>query len=327
MSSSHRTRAYCGGELLAENFPLAEISDRLGQPDAVIWLDLCEPDARDFAVVAKEFGLAPLAVEDAMTERQRPKVDHYSDHLFLSLYAVRLPDDGALLSSELAVFVSPHFLITVRKDGHFDMEPVVRAWDDAIDLASSGTAFLLWGLLDVLVDGHFTTVETLDERLDDLEDQLFGEHSGAARRAIQRRSFVLRKSVVLLRRLVTPMREVVNTLLRREQGIVDDRLAPYYQDVYDHVLRVTEWTDGLRDLVGNIVETNLTIQGNQLNEIMKKLTSYAAIVAVPTAITGYFGQNVHFPGIGGYGAFAVSLVLIFVLAGGLWWFLRRRGWL
>lgn len=328
VGSEHRTRAYRDGKLIAEHFPIADISEHLKTRDEVVWLDFCEPDGADFAAIAEEFGLAPLAVEDAMSGRQRPKVDHYDDHLFLSLYAVHLHEDGSLVSSELAVFAAPRFLITVRKDGRFDMNRVVHTWDGAGDLAASGVAFLLWGLLDVLVDGHFEAVERLDDRLDELEGALFADGATEAeRRAVQRESFELRKSLVLLRRLVTPMREVVNTLIRREAKIVDDRLAPYYQDVYDHVLRVAEWTDGLRDLVGTIVETNLSLQGNVLNEVMKKLASYAAIIAIPTAVTGFFGQNVHFPGIGGYAAFGVSLSIMVVLSVSTYLLLKLRGWL
>ena len=113
---------------------------------------------------------------------------------------------------------------------------------------------------------------------------------------LQRRTFALRKSLVLLRRVVLPMREVVNSLMRRDLHVVDDEMAPYYQDVYDHVLRATEWTESLRDLVTTILETNLTLQGNRLNVIMKKVTSWAAIIAVPTAITGWYGQNLPYPG-------------------------------
>ena len=113
---------------------------------------------------------------------------------------------------------------------------------------------------------------------------------------VQRRSFELRKSLVLLRRIVIPMREVVNTLMRRDLHVVTDDLMPYYQDVYDHVLRAAEWTESLRDLVNSILETNLTIQGNRLNVITKKVTSWAAIIAVPTLITGFYGMNVPYPG-------------------------------
>ena len=322
---SHRTRAYHHGQCVSEGFDPARISEHLDD-DMVVWFDLCEPTADDFAVIAEEFGLSPLAVEDALTERQRPKLDHYDDHLFLSLYAMRLDDQDELHSSEMAVFVSPRFLITVRKDGHFDMDGVVQAWDASKDLAVSGSAYLLWGLLDVVVDSQFAVAQALDDRLDALEDKLFDTDRGATAE-VQRESFRLRKALVLMRRLVTPMREVLNSLIRREADVVDERMAPYYQDVYDHVLRATEWTDGLRDLVTTITETSLTIQGNKLNEIMKKLTSYAAIVAVPTAVTGFFGQNVPYPGFGKHDGFWASLVLMVVIAGALWIMFRVRDWL
>ncbi len=329
-ASTHRTRAYRDGKLVAEGFDPADISDHLDTTGTVVWYDLCEPDPHDLDVVAEEFGLSPLAVEDALTERQRPKLDHYADHLFLSLYAMRLGntegDMDMLHSSELAVFVSNRFLVTVRKDGRFDMDRVVQAWDAASDLATHGASYLLWGLLDVVVDSHFTVAQDLDERLDGLEDLLF-DGTGESVETVQRRSFALRKALVLMRRLVTPMREVLNALLRRELDVVNEGMTPYYQDVYDHVLRASEWTDGLRDLVTTITETNLTIQGNRLNEIMKKLTAYAAIVAVPTAVTGFFGQNVPYPGFGHHTGFWASVVIMVVIGTGLWALFRRQGWL
>jgi magnesium transporter len=151
-------------------------------------------------------------------------------------------------------------------------------------------------LLDYVIDGHFATVQQLDEALEGLEDLLFDERPHSAE--VQRRSFELRKSLVVLRRLVLPMREVVNSLLRRDLGLVDEAMGPYFQDVYDHVLRATEWTESLRDLVSTILETNLAIQGNRQNAIMKKVTSWAAIIAVPTAVTGFYGMNVPYPGFG-----------------------------
>ena len=135
---------------------------------------------------------------------------------------------------------------------------------------------------------------------------------------MQRRSFELRKSLVLLRRVVLPMREVVNSLMRRDLHVVDDSMQPYYQDVYDHVLRATEWTESLRDLVTTILETNLTIQGNRLNVITKKVTSWAAIIAVPTLITGYYGMNVPYPGFGSHWGVIVSTVIMIVAAFLLW---------
>src|SRR4051794_21993667 len=211
-------------------------------------MDVDHPSADEFALIAEEFTLNPLAVEDALHERQRPKLDHYDDHVFISLYDVRLDhDSGELVSAELAVFASARYLITVRKSPHIELDPVLQRWDDNADLAKHGVGFLLWGLLDVIVDGHFDTVQSLDTEIEELEDLLFDEPSpadaGRPKRSsneVQRRSFQLRKSLVLLRRVVLPTREVVNALMRRESNYVDDVLMPYYQDVYDHVLRAAD---------------------------------------------------------------------------------------
>jgi magnesium transporter len=144
---------------------------------------------------------------------------------------------------------------------------------------------------------------------------------------VQRRSFELRKSLVLLRRIVIPMREVVNALMRRDLHVVTEELMPYYQDVYDHVLRAAEWTESLRDLVNSILETNLTIQGNRLNVITKKVTSWAAIIAVPTLITGYYGMNVPYPGFSERVGFAISVFVIVIAAVVLYLVFKRKDWL
>src|SRR6266508_1789519 len=288
------TRLYRDGVLEAKDFPAAQISDYLDEPGTVVWLDLCEPDRADMEVVSQEFGLHPLAVEDATQQHERPKLDRYQDHAFLTAYG-------------------------------FDIDAVVARWDGSADLAAHGVGFLLWGLLDVVVDGHFATVQQLDEAIEGLEDLLFDEPSHGGE--VQRRSFELRKSLVLLRRVVLPMREVVNTLLRRDLGVVDDTMGPYFQDVYDHVLRATEWTESLRDLVSTILETNLTIQGNRLNSIMKKVTSWAAIIAVPTAVTGFYGMNVPYPGFSQHAGFVTSVALVVVLSGGLYLLFKRLDWL
>jgi magnesium transporter len=320
------TRLYRQGMLEAKDFPAAQISDFLEQPDTVVWLDLCEPDQQDLEIVSEEFGLHPLAVEDAIQEHERPKLDRYQDHAFLTAYAVSLdPATGRLQKSELAAFITPRALITVRKDPTFDIQGVMERWDGSADLAVHGVGFLLWGLLDFIIDGHFATVQQLDEALEGLEDLLFDERPHSAE--VQRRSFEVRKSLVVLRRLVLPMREVVNTLLRRDLGLVDEAMGPYFQDVYDHVLRATEWTESLRDLVSTILETNLSIQGNRLNTITKKVTSWAAIIAVPTAVTGFYGMNVPYPGFGKPLGVFTSTALLVVLSGGLYLLFKRLDWL
>jgi magnesium transporter len=322
-----RTRLYAGGALVEQGFPVADISTRLEEPGTVVWLDLAAASAIDLKTVSEEFSLDPLAVEDAAATHERPKLDRYPDHLFLNVYASYVDTRTmALETSEIAAFVTPRALITVRKDDRFEVDELTAAWDANVDLAGSGVGYLLHGLLDLVVDSHFAAVQALDDELEDLEDRLFEEHpSGDV--DVPRRSFELRKSLVRLRRVVLPMREVVNTLMRRHLGVVDESMSPYYQDVYDHVLRATEWTEGLRDFVTTILETHLTIQGNRLNETMKKLTSWAAIIAVPTAVTGFFGQNVPYPGFQEQAGFYGSVAIMLLIAIGLYVSFRRRGWL
>jgi magnesium transporter len=322
-----RTRVYRQGSCTDENFEPERISDFLEEDGTVVWMDVDHPTAEQFALIAEEFSLNPLAVEDALHERQRPKLDHYDDHVFISLYGVNLDhDSGQLVTGELAVFASARYLITVRKSGDLDPDPVVKRWDDNADLAKHGVGFLLWGLLDVVVDSHFDTVESLDTEIEELEDLLFDDTPRAPE--VQRRSFELRKSLVMLRRVVLPTREVLNALMRRESVFVDDVLMPYYQDVYDHVLRAADWTDSLRDLVSTILETNLTIQSNKMNEIMKAVTSWAAIAAVPTIVTGYYGMNVRiFPGANTVSGGVVALVLMVFGVAALYVTFKRRDWL
>jgi magnesium transporter len=317
---------YRDGVLVSEGFPVADISDYLPEEGVVVWLDLYAPDAGDLEVLTEEFGLHPLAVEDAVHEHQRPKVDRYRDHLFLSAYAVQLDSSlGELTSSEIAAFITPRALITVRKNEGFDIEGLIARWDDVPALAASGVGYLLHGLLDYLVDGHFAAVQSLDDAIEELEDQLFSTTSNGTE--VQRRSFELRKSLVLTRRVVLPMREVVNTVMRRDLKLVDETMSPYYQDVYDHVIRATEWTESLRDLVTTIMETRLTIQGNRLNEIMKQLTAWAAIIAVPTAVTGFYGQNVPYPGFQQQWGFYASAALLVGIGGLLYLTFKRKNWL
>ena len=321
-----RTRLYRGGNLELEGFPVADISDHLADEAVTIWLDLRDPDRDDLAVLSDEFGLHPLAIEDAVYEHERPKLDRYRSHLFMTAYGARLDTvTGRLITSELSAFITRQALITVRKDDGLDIDAVVERWDASPDLAKFGVGFLLHGLLDYIIDGHFETVQSLDDTVEALEDQLFDATPQSLQ--VQRRSFELRKSLVLLRRIVIPMREVVNALMRHDLQMVPDDLMPYYHDIYDHVLRAAEWTDSLRDLVTSILETNLTVQGNRMNVITKKVTSWAAIIAVPTLVTGYYGMNVPYPGFDKRIGFTISVATMAIAALVLYITFKRKDWL
>ncbi|WP_214416549.1 magnesium transporter CorA family protein [Sphaerisporangium fuscum] len=322
-----RTRLYRNGELEREGFPIAEVSDHIEDPSATVWFDLLAPSPEKLEVISEELGLHPLAVEDVLHPHQRPKLDVYDSHLFLTLYAVRLGENPSELHlTEVSVFVTKNALVTVRSNDSCDIDQLVARWDASPAMSRHGVAFLLHGLLDYIVDGHFDVAQALDDRVEALEDTLFTERPGNGR-VMQREMFDLRRTTVRFRRVVVPMRDVVSSLMRRDLVVVESDMAPYYQDVYDHVLRVSDWTESLRELVGNVYETHLNLQGYRMNDIMKKVTSWAAIIAVPTLITGFYGQNVPFPGFSKLSGFLVSSVLIVVVSSILYVVFRKRDWI
>jgi magnesium transporter len=249
------------------------------------------------------------------------------------MYAVALlPDatgeigDGCLATNRISAFILKRGIVTVRQGEEFDMDEVVRRWEDDADLLKFGIGALLHGLLDSVVDGHFDAVQAIDDEMEVLEDLLFDD--AARDHAVQRRTYQVRKDLVELRRVVLPMREVISSVQRNRRELDAPReLDAYYDDLYDHVLRASEWTESLRDMVTTIFETNLSLADARLNTVMKKLTSWAAIIAVPTAVTGYFGQNIPFPGFGQRWGFVLSCVVIVSIAGLLYRGFKRREWL
>jgi magnesium transporter len=319
-----RTRLWRNGVLEKEDFPFEDISDYICQPDCLVWADLCSPNSSQLDALAEELSLDHLAIEDATAHYERPKVNRYATHTFLPAYALDLDrGSGQLTDVQLSAFVLKHAIVTVHRD-EFDIERIVRRWDENRDLIGCGVKALAWGMLDVLVDGHFEVVQALDDEIESLEDILFDQ--GGQVHHLQRRTFALRKSLVQARRAVLPMREVVNALMRRDVDI-EPQLRPYYEDLYDHVLRAAEWTESLRDMVSSVFETNLSLQDARLNTIMKKLTSYTALIAIPTAVTGFYGQNVPYPGFGHHAGFITSLAVIVALLALLWLGFKRKGWL
>jgi magnesium transporter len=322
-----RTRLYRAGELLDEGFPSEQLSERLAaDPEAVVWLDLYDPSLADLRIVTDEFGLHPLAVEDAISPHQRAKVDRYRTHLFANMYAVSAQADaGELVTGEISMFITARALITIRKQD-FDIDALIARWDLNTDLVEAGNQIstLLYGLVDAVVDGHYDSAEQLDDAIDELQTHLFEERTSVD---IRRRAYALGTSLAKLRRVVAPMPEVVNRLMRPDAHLLDGILTPYYQDVHDHAIRTTEAVDAARDRVDRIADTQLNEQSAQLNEITKKLAAWAAIIAVPTAVTGFYGQNVPYPGFGRHDGFLASAVVMVVLAGALYLYLRRRDWL
>ena len=321
-----QTRAYRKGELESRDFPLADVSDLLLDEGLVIWIDLCAPEEAVLDEIAAELELHELAVEDALVEHQRPKVDRYETYLFLATHAVALdPASANLVSSEIDAFINPRWLVTVRSDESFPMADVEERLERSSDVAVAGVSFLVYAILDLVVDGYFDTIEAFDTYFDDVADVIFNEQVSDLSR--QRHWFEMRRALVKFHRLVVPMREVVGGAMRRDTIPVESIVFPYYQDVYDHLLRVVESTDTLRDLATSIVETSLSLRDFRQNLVMKRVTSWAAIVAVPTLISGLYGMNVPYPGSGKTWGVVTSFVLMVAISGGLYWSFRKRDWL
>lgn len=325
-----------------DGFAFSDISDCLADENTLVWADIYDPDHEALRELAGELGLNIWAVEDAVAPKERTKTSVYHSHTFFTVYAVdtRTPDEDAtpdtslLVKHRISAFVLPRGLITVRLPSingaisEFDIDEVSRRFDD-LGGQRYGVGALVHGLLDVVVDGHFEAVEALDDAIEGLEDELFAD--GGPRRGLQRRTFQLRKDLVELRRVVLPMREVVSTIQHRRldagASATSAALDPLYADLYDHVLRASEWTESLRDMVTTVFETNLSLQDARLNTVMKKLSGWAAIIAVPTAITGFYGQNVMYPGINTVVGFIASSILIVALVILLYVMFKRRDWL
>ena len=324
-----RGRVWRGGKP-QEDFEFSAISDYLVEDDALVWCDIYDPDHATLADLAQELGLNDWAVEDAVAEAERTKAAVYRTHTFFTVYAVSVTESADDSESGLEVhrisgFVLPRGLITVRLSPRYDIDTVSQRFDE-LGGQEYGVGALVHGLLDVVVDGHFEAVQALDDGIESIEDDLFENNS--PRGGLQRKTFRLRKELVELRRVVLPMREVVNSIQhRRLDAKTAPELDPLYADLYDHVLRVSEWTESLRDMVSTVFETNLSLQDARLNTVMKKLTGWAAIIAVPTAITGFYGQNVSYPGVETVGGFVTSTAIIVVLVLVLYWMFKRRDWL
>ena len=320
-----RTRHYKAGTLLTEGFPVSDVPGLLtGDVDSVIWLDLCVPGRDDLAVVESTFGCHPLAVADAVEPDQRARVYQYRAHLYANLYVVTDPGTTAELG-ELSLFVTPRALVTVRKSD-FEIDMFLDRWDSNRDLARSDRdlAVLIYSLLDAVVDGHSQTAQVLDDEVGRLEHAML---EGTAGTQIRRRAYEVDVGLADLRRAASPMTEIAPRFVRADAHFVEESLTPYYHDVIDHALHATETIDAARDRINRLVQTQLNEQSAQLNEITKKLAAWAAIIAVPAAVTSFYGQNVPYPGFSQQGGFIVSCVAIVVLAGAVYWLLRHNEWL
>src|SRR6266542_3286436 len=268
-------RHYAEGVLKEEAFDPARVSDLIQEAGARVCLDLADTTEEELTLIQEEFGLHELAGVDTRVRGQRPKVEVYYGYFFLAMHALSLDAEDELIDSEVHAFAGHRFLITLRYDPVFDISEVLRRWDRQTEL------------IDEVVDDYFNVIERYEDVGEDLEDEVFKEDVATD---IQERIFKLKRRVVVFRRLVMPLREVLD-LMQEQPGFVTDPLRPYYRDVADHVIRTLEFADYLRDLAMSALEAQISQVSNRLNIVMKRLTAWASIILVPTLIAGIYGMN------------------------------------
>jgi magnesium transporter len=298
------------------------ISEIVGRDGCLVWVDLLDPTDADLKLVEEEFHLHPLAIEDARKHEQRPKLEQYPTHAFVVAYDCRL--------AEVDLFVGPDWLVSVREEneeGHAWAVDGARARFERTRPEHATVGFLLYVLLDELVDGYFVRADDLEDRLEGLEDRIFAD-DWDTEVGLQEDMFTIRRDLVEFRRRVVPLREVVNSLLRGELDWLDKAAVVHLQDVYDHVLRSIDVIDSHRELLGNAVEAHLAVVSNNMNLVMKKMTSWGALLLGATLIAGIYGMNFeHMPELGwsmGY-PFALGLMAVITVFG--YRRFKRRGWL
>jgi magnesium transporter len=324
-------RTYREGLLQDMEMDLEDISDFLTHPDHMLWLDLEGATKENVSMLGREFGFHELALEDSLHPHQRPKIEQYGSYYFLVAYAVSV-EEGELQEHEMAVFVGRNYLVTVRKEPPYDVTEVIKRTMAHTDLCKEGAAYLLYVLLDEVVDGYFTALEGLEEEAEDVEDKVFGKDQSSdpvPREADEQTDiFKLKKQLLKFRRVIAPLREVLDVMQRRTIEVVSPPLEPYYRDVYDHVLRATDFLDNLRDILSSTLEAHLAVISNRLNEVMKRLTSWGAIILVPTLIAGIYGMNFrHMPELIWRLGYPMALGLMVLSAALLYRAFKRRRWL
>ena len=297
----------------------------LADPSLLLWLDIADPTPEEHALLTQAFGFHPLAVEDTEHAHQRPKIESYGKYYFAVLYAIRAPEaQASTATAEVALFIGANYLVTVHHGAVPVLGEVAARWQSGDPGAIPNVTALLYELLDAMVDDYFPVVDALGERIDDVEDRIFTSEGTEALQPI----FQLKRDLLALRRILAPARDVVNVLMRRELPFLDAGYFVYFQDVYDHLARLTESVDMLRDILSGTLEAHLSVVSNRLNQVMKVLTALSATLMSSALIAGIYGMNFRtMPELRWQYGYPFALLLMVLVTGGLAFFFRRRGWL
>lgn len=308
-----------------ENCVNADISELREEEGNIIWADVNDPTSRDFEELAEEFGFHHLSIEDCQNAHQRPKVEEYTGYYFIVLYEAELagPTDRLELR-ELNIFLGKNYLVTVHSRPIRAIATAARLWHEWTDRAEQGSGLLAYLLIDGIVDDYLPLLDIISERMDDLEDSIFGEWRAEVIEDI----FSIKKKLLYLRRSITPLRDVFNTMLRREQPIFPRETHVYFQDVFDHLIRVADTIDSLRDMLSSTMDAYLSVSGNRMNKIMKRLTSISTILMSVTLIAGIYGMNfVFMPELRWRFGYVYALLSMVVVGLALYVYLKKVKWI
>lgn len=303
---------------------IADISEVLLKEDTFVWLGLREADSEILRAIQIEFGLHDLAIEDACSAHQRPKIEEYGDSLFIVLQTAQLIDERVEFG-ETHLFVGPRFLVTVRHGASHSLARVRERCQAMPQLLAKGSGFALYSIMDFIVDNYMPVINGLQERFDVLESAIFQNRPS---RQTMEGLYDLKRELLLLEGAINPVIDICNELMRFHGGLIHKDVRFYFRDVADHIKRVDRAIQGMREMLLAAMQVHLTFETVRQNEVVKRLAGWGAILAIPTMVFSWYGMNFrHMPEL--EWTFSYPLVLAGVAVGslGLYWRLKRSGWL
>jgi magnesium transporter len=319
-----KVRALRDGEHV-EEVAVADLPALRAQPGTLIWVEVVAPTPAELAELGAEFGIHEVALEDLQVgERQRPKVEQYQDQVLLVFYGALTGAGGhPTRLFEVDLVAGRRYLLSFHGGGPIDPEPIARRVKARPELASEGAGYLLYVALDELVDTFFPALDAIGERVVAVEETLLAGDTD-----VEAQIFAIRKELITVRRVIGPMRDAMVVLLRRDLGLFSPEAQRYLQDVYDHLIRLSESVEDYQEVIAGTLDANATMASNRVNTVARNLAAYAAIFAVVTMISGIYGMNFHhMPELSWRFGYGWALGLMALSAGGLWIYFKRKGWL
>jgi magnesium transporter len=278
--------AYEHGKRVAD-IPLSDIRKYLARPDCFVWVALKDPEPKELASLQEEFDLHELAIEDAQHGHQRPKIEEYGPSLFVVLHMVE-PAGADLQTGEVAIFIGPQYVISVRRDAQLGFAEVRRRCEQEPELLQHGPAYVLYALMDTVVDRYFPVLDTLTEDVEKVEAEIFANTNT---RTQVEALYGLKRKLMILDHAIVPLLEVAGKLHGGRVPPICTGLQDYFRDVYDHLVRAKQMIENVRDMVATAISVNLSLITLQENEVTKRLAAYASLVALPTMVAGVYGMN------------------------------------